>query len=101
VVYGIAAMLDQKKVVNRSAYAAFASFLQLPEQATRPSVLGTVQSHLRLFDSDLTRRLTDSTTMDIDGFCRAVLKKAARHTRDRSGALYGIRNRRVTSVMAC
>jgi type IV secretion system protein VirD4 len=68
VVYGIATMLDQKKVVNRAAYAAFASFLQLPEQNTRPSVLGTVQSHLRLFDSDLTRRLTDTTTMDIDGF---------------------------------
>jgi type IV secretion system protein VirD4 len=68
VVYGIAMMLDQKKVVNRAAYAAFASFLQLPEQNTRPSVLGSVQSHLRLFDSDLTRRLTDTTTMDIDGF---------------------------------
>jgi type IV secretion system protein VirD4 len=68
VVYRLAVLLDEKKVENRAAKAAFASFLQLPEQNTRPSVLGTVQSHLRLFDSDLTRRLTDTTTMDIDGF---------------------------------
>jgi type IV secretion system protein VirD4 len=68
VAYRIAVLLDEKKIVNRAAKAAFVSFLQLPEQNTRPSVLGTVQSHLRLFDSDLTRRLTDTTTMDIDGF---------------------------------
>jgi len=68
VAYRIAVLLDEKKVENRAAKAAFVSFLQLPEQNTRPSVLGTVQSHLRLFDSDLTRRLTDTTTMDIDGF---------------------------------
>jgi type IV secretion system protein VirD4 len=68
VTYRLAVMLDQKKVPNRAARAAFASFLQLADQNTRPSVLGSVQSHLRLFDSDLTRRLTDTTTMDIDGF---------------------------------
>jgi type IV secretion system protein VirD4 len=68
VTYRMAVMLDQKEVVNRAAKAAFASFLQLPERETRPSVLGTVQTHLRLFDSDLTRRLTDTTTMDLDGF---------------------------------
>ncbi len=68
VTYRLAVMLDQKTVVNRAAKAAFASFLQLAERETRPSVLGTVQTHLRLFDSDLTRRLTDTTTMDLDGF---------------------------------
>jgi type IV secretion system protein VirD4 len=69
VVYRIAVLMDEKgKVRNRSARAAFASFLQLPEQNTRPSVLGTVQTHLRLFDSDLIRRLTDRSTMDIDAF---------------------------------
>jgi type IV secretion system protein VirD4 len=66
--YRLAVLLDQKKVTNRAARAAFASFLQLPERETRPSVLGSVQSHLRLFDSDLVRRLTDTTTLDIDGF---------------------------------
>ena len=65
--YSIAVHLDEKeKVRNRAARAAFSSFLQLPDQNTRPSVLGTVQTHLRLFDSDLTRRLTDTSTIDID-----------------------------------
>jgi len=64
----MAVMLDQKKVVFRAARAAFCAFLQLPDQNTRPSVLGTVQSHLRLFDSDLVRRVTDTTTMDLDAF---------------------------------
>jgi type IV secretion system protein VirD4 len=66
--YRLAVLLDQKKVTYRAARTAFASFLQLPERETRPSVLGSVQSHLRLFDSDLVRRLTDTTTMDLDGF---------------------------------
>jgi type IV secretion system protein VirD4 len=68
VAYAIAVMLDNKEVANRAANAAFASFLQLPDRETRPSVLGGVQTHLRLFDSDLTHRLTDTTTMDLDAF---------------------------------
>jgi type IV secretion system protein VirD4 len=68
VVYHIATLLDQKQVSNRAAKAAFCSFLQLADQSTRPGVLGTVQSHLRLFDSDLVRRLTDTATFDVDGF---------------------------------
>jgi len=68
VAYSLAVKLDQKEVRNRAAYAAFASFLQLPERETRPSVLGTLQTHLRLFDSDLVRRLTDTTTFDLDAF---------------------------------
>lgn len=66
VVYDIACLLDEKKVLNRAAKAAFTSFLQLPDRETRPSVLGTTQTHLRLFDSDLVRRLTDSTSLDIE-----------------------------------
>jgi type IV secretion system protein VirD4 len=66
-VYGIARIMDGENIRDRSAKAAFAAFLNLPEKETRPSVLGTVQTHLRLFDSDLTRRLTDETTMDLDG----------------------------------
>jgi type IV secretion system protein VirD4 len=66
--YGIAVLLDQKKVNYRPAKSAFCAFLQLADQSTRPSVLGTVQSHLRLFDSELVRRVTDTTTMDLDGF---------------------------------
>jgi type IV secretion system protein VirD4 len=68
VAYSLAVMLDKQEVLNRAAKAAFTGFLQLSERETRPSVLGTVQSHLRLFDSDLTRKLTDTTTMDLDAF---------------------------------
>ena len=68
VVYSLAVLLDKKEVQNRAAKAAFVSFLQLSERETRPSVLGTVHTHLRLFDSDFVRRLTDTTTIDLDGF---------------------------------
>jgi type IV secretion system protein VirD4 len=66
VVYSMACLLDKKEVLNRAAKSAFSSFLQLPDHETRPSVLGTTQTHLRLFDSDLVRRLTDTTTIDIE-----------------------------------
>jgi type IV secretion system protein VirD4 len=67
VVYGIAVLVDKNNsTMNRTSKSAFTSFLQLPSENTRPSVLGTVQSHLRLFDSDLTRRLTDTSSIDVD-----------------------------------
>src|SRR5579872_747865 len=67
VAYRIAVLMDDKeKLRNRAARAAFSSFLQLPDHETRPSVLGCTQTHLRLFDSDLVRRLTDTTSIDID-----------------------------------
>jgi type IV secretion system protein VirD4 len=66
--YRIAVLLENKKVQNRAAKAAFASYLQLADQSTRPSVLGSVLAHLRLFDSDLVRRLTDTTSFDLDAF---------------------------------
>jgi type IV secretion system protein VirD4 len=66
VAYTMAVHLDKNEVQNRSAKAAFASFLQLPDRETRPSVLGTTQTHLRLFDSDLARKLTDTSSIDID-----------------------------------
>jgi type IV secretion system protein VirD4 len=70
VVYNLAAMLDSKKVTQRTALSAFSAFLSLPTENTRPAVLGSVQAHLRLFDSDLARRVTDKTTIDLDGFIR-------------------------------
>ena len=67
VIYALAVLLDTKgKNMNRAARAAFASLLNLPDRETRPCVLGTVQSHLRLFDSELMRRLTDTSSMDVD-----------------------------------
>jgi len=46
VAYRLAVMLDKKEVWHRAAKATFASFLKLADQNTRPSVLGSVQSHL-------------------------------------------------------
>ena len=66
--YRIACMIDTKEVRTRAGKAAFASFLQLPGENTRPSVMGTALAHMRLFDSDLTRRLTDTTSFDLDAF---------------------------------
>jgi type IV secretion system protein VirD4 len=73
VAYRMAVYLDEKdKVKDRSARAAFTAFLQLPDRETRPCVLGTVQTHLRLFDSDLVRRLTDTSSFDIEAFIAGV-----------------------------
>jgi type IV secretion system protein VirD4 len=67
--YKLACMLDKKEYVrDRAAKAAFTAYLQLSDNATRPSVLGSTQTHLRLFDSELSRRLTDTTSMDVTGF---------------------------------
>lgn len=66
VICALAGCLDTEQAKNRAARAAFSGFLQLSERETRPSVLGSTQTHLRLFDSDLARRLTDSTSIDID-----------------------------------
>lgn len=65
--YRLAMLLDEDgAVTTRAARTAFSSFLQLPERETRPSVLGSTVTHLRLFDSELTRRLTDTTSIDLD-----------------------------------
>jgi hypothetical protein len=71
--FTLAKMLDEKKIQNRVARAAFCSYLQLPEKETRPSVLGTTVTHIRLFDSDLARRVTDTTTIDLDASSPANL----------------------------
>jgi type IV secretion system protein VirD4 len=67
-VYRIAVLIDTKGVRERSAKAAFAAFLQLPDRETRPCVLGCTLPHLRLFESDMVRRLTDTTSFDLDAF---------------------------------
>jgi type IV secretion system protein VirD4 len=66
--YRIAHMMDDGTITHRAAKAAFESFLDLPDHETRPCVLGFVQTHLRLFDSDVVRSLTDSTSFDLDAF---------------------------------
>jgi type IV secretion system protein VirD4 len=63
--YTLAIMLDEMRVQNKTAKAAFSAFLQLSAENTRSSVMASVQTHLRLFDSDMARRLTDTSSMDV------------------------------------
>jgi type IV secretion system protein VirD4 len=63
--YAIATMLDKNAFTHPAAHGAFASYLQLPDRETRPSVLGTALQHLRFFDSQLVRKATDTTTIDL------------------------------------
>lgn len=64
--YNMACLLDRNKVNIRAAKAAFMSYLSLGSENTRPSVLASTLAHLRLFDSDLVRKVTDTTTIDLD-----------------------------------
>jgi type IV secretion system protein VirD4 len=64
--YTLATMLDNKeKVRDRSARAAFTSYLQVSGDITQSSIMASTQTHLRLFDSDMLRRLTDTSSMDV------------------------------------
>jgi type IV secretion system protein VirD4 len=64
--YNLAGMLDGKKGIrDRSAHAAFASYLQITAEVTRDGIMSSTQTHLRLFDSEMMRRLTDTSSMDI------------------------------------
>jgi type IV secretion system protein VirD4 len=65
VTYRLSTLLDEKRVENKTAKSAFAAFLQLSAEVTRTSVMASVQAQLRLFDSDMVRRLTDTSSMDI------------------------------------
>ena len=64
--YNLACLMDKKEIRSRAARAAFSSYLQLPSENTRGGVLGTAQTHLRLFDSDMMRRLTDTSSMNVE-----------------------------------
>jgi type IV secretion system protein VirD4 len=66
VTYKLAMMMDDKeRVRHRAARAAFSAYIGLPSENTRPSVLGTIVSHLRFLDSDMILRLTDTSSMDV------------------------------------
>jgi type IV secretion system protein VirD4 len=65
VTYSLAVQLDTFKKLSRAAHSGIAGYLQLSERETRPSVLGSTQQHLRLWESDLIRKLTSSTTFDL------------------------------------
>lgn len=58
--------LSTTKNLNRTTRAGWSGFCALPESNTRPCVLGSTISRLRLYDNDLIRRLTDTTTIDLE-----------------------------------
>ncbi len=62
----LAVKLDARgKSMHRSAHAAFANYIQLPERDTRPSVLASTQQYLMLWESELIRGLTENTSFDL------------------------------------
>jgi type IV secretion system protein VirD4 len=65
-VYNLAVLLDKNTSMHRTARTAFTGMLGLPEKETRPSVLGSTQAVVRLWDSDVIRRVTGTTSFDID-----------------------------------
>ncbi len=64
--YNLARMLDVPNCVKEhSAHAAFSSYLQISADMTRSGIMSSTQTHLRLFDSEMMRRLTDTSSMDV------------------------------------
>jgi len=64
--YNLARILDGTDCVKeRSARAGFASCLQISADVTRNGIMSSTQTHLRLFDSEMIRRLTDTSSMDV------------------------------------
>jgi type IV secretory pathway TraG/TraD family ATPase VirD4 len=69
VIHRIAQLLDEHgPQIERCIYATLAGFLQLSDRETRPSVLGSTQQHLMLWESNLIRSLTDHTSFDLRAF---------------------------------
>ena len=62
---------DKSLKLSRARRAALIGLLDLPSENTRPSVVGTAQAALRLWDSDLVRKLTATTSFDLDALINA------------------------------
>jgi len=63
--YNLAVLLDSGRIKG-VAYNNIAGFLGLPERETRPSVLGTVQQHIRLFGSPAVKDAMAETSFDLN-----------------------------------
>ena len=63
--YNLAVLLDSGRIKGL-AYNNIAGFLGLPERETRPSVLGTVQQHIRLFGSPAVKNAMAETSFDLN-----------------------------------
>ncbi len=64
----LAVAMDDKQIREPSAVNAVGTLLGLPERETRPCAFASVIQHLRLFNNRLVRRLTDTTSIDLDAF---------------------------------
>jgi type IV secretion system protein VirD4 len=64
--YELAVLLDNEgSKMSRTTRSAFCGLTQLSERETRPSVIGSTQAVLRLWDSDFVRQVTNTTSFDL------------------------------------
>ncbi|MBS0202217.1 MAG: type IV secretory system conjugative DNA transfer family protein [Planctomycetes bacterium] len=69
VVYKIAVLMDTVgKQMRELAYQEFASFLQLAERETRPSVLATAQSYIKTFNSERVSEMLEKSSFSLQDF---------------------------------
>lgn len=69
VVYKIAVLMDTVgKQMRELAYQEFASFLQLAERETRPSVLATAQSYIKTFNSERVSEMLEQSSFSLQEF---------------------------------
>ena len=69
VIYRIATIMDAEgKKMRELAYQEFASFLQLAERETRPSVLATAQSYIKTFNSERVSEMLDQSSFSLQDF---------------------------------
>jgi type IV secretion system protein VirD4 len=69
VVYKIAVLMDTVGAQMRElAHQEFASFLQLAERETRPSVLATAQSYIKTFNSERVSEMLERSSFSLQDF---------------------------------
>lgn len=69
VVYKIAVLMDTVgKQMRELAQQEFASFLQLAERETRPSVLATAQSYIKTFNSERVAEMLEKSSFSLQDF---------------------------------
>ena len=66
VIYGLAVLLDSKTVKCPHAHREIASFLQLPDRDTRPSVLATALSWVKSLNTQCVEETLESSTFDLN-----------------------------------
>lgn len=65
-VHALACEMDNGNISLPMARSAIGSLLSLPDNTTRPCMISSIQQHLRLWDTELVRRITNDTSFDLD-----------------------------------